>query len=211
MSRRLKTLYQYFYQYSKEEIHSVIKKLNVEEQELIRKRYGDDLNNPIPGNLSNSEHYRFYDILIPKIGKLLYNPQVLEKEKITLEDIVINDDINIKINIIGKILYMENNNYKYYDFISQEDYSKFIDFIKSDTFISLLKQYSTKELTILILKLGYINNKCFSNYAIAQFLNIDIHEVTEIIKNILLCYKESINKSFDNLLNAEENLHNKKN
>ena len=61
----------------------------------------------------------------------------------------------------------------------------------------MLLTLDPKELVIIYLKLGYIDNKYFSSDSIAQFLGIEKQEVINIIRKILLQYKENINHLID--------------
>ncbi len=71
------TIYRLLKDYSKEAVDSVINNdLSFDDLKLLRKRYGPDLNRPIftVNNLTISERSYFYNILIPKIKKLLKRP-----------------------------------------------------------------------------------------------------------------------------------------
>ena len=88
--------------------------------------------------------------------------------------------------------------------------------VKTSRFEELLKTLPMKEAIIIGLKFGYIDNKYFSSKAIAEFLQIEISEVREIIKKVLIAYKEEMNKIMDETINnivtndSEENIKIKK-
>ena len=100
--KTINTIYCYLNEYPKEKIDEVISKLSNEEKELIRLRYGDDLENPIKTQMTTYERNKFYSRLIPKIRKMLGNPnyvptshnvtkrstkeEMMEKENISLEN-----------------------------------------------------------------------------------------------------------------------------
>ena len=71
MARELKSIYKYFNDFTKEQVDSMIEKLSVEERLLIAVRYGEDLNNPVPGKLSKKTASKFYGSLVPKMKRLL--------------------------------------------------------------------------------------------------------------------------------------------
>ena len=72
MGRRLQTIYEYFSDYSAQEIDEMIRDLSVEERLLIKSRYGLDLHNPQPSKTWNKEDSEnFYGKLIPKMKRLL--------------------------------------------------------------------------------------------------------------------------------------------
>ena len=81
--------------------------------------------------------------------------------------------------------------------ITKEDYQKILDLLKTPTLNQMLPTLDPKELVIIYLKLGYIDNKYFSSDSIAQFLGIEKQEVINIIRKILLQYKENINHLID--------------
>ena len=64
-------------------------------------------------------------------------------------------------------------------------------FDKSE-FIDLLSQYSVKDAIIISLKMGYVNNKKYSTFAIAKFFNIPEEYVIKITKEALTLYKQKI-------------------
>ena len=78
------------------------------------------------------------------------------------------------------------------DNITIEDYTELLESFKTPEFTQMLNTLSSKETTIIFLKFGYIDNKYFSTKSIADFLETDINEVNEIIKKVLLHYKEDI-------------------
>jgi len=87
-SLKLKTIYEYLEDYSKEEIDSVISKLTTEEQELLRLKYGEDLDNPIFGKLSKEQRYKFYKCLLIKIKRMLKNGGLRVKYKTIYENFI---------------------------------------------------------------------------------------------------------------------------
>ena len=76
---KLKTIYEYFNTYTKDQVDEMLEKLTEEERALITLRYGEDLNNPVLGKLSKDENYKFYQLLVPKMKRLLANPNKTRK------------------------------------------------------------------------------------------------------------------------------------
>ena len=68
---RIKTIYQYFSNYSKKSIDLMLLQLEEEEKELIKLRYGEDLNTPPLTKLTKEQSYAYYCILVPKMKKIL--------------------------------------------------------------------------------------------------------------------------------------------
>ena len=74
MAKKLQTIYEYFSSYTKEQIDDMLKKLSEEDMVLITRRYGKDLENPVSKKLSKEQTSRFYSYLVPKMRKLLKDP-----------------------------------------------------------------------------------------------------------------------------------------
>lgn len=70
---KLQTIYQYFEDYTKEQVDAMLLKLTEEEQALIMVRYGEDLSNPVSKKLTKEQTGKFYGCLIPKMKRLLAN------------------------------------------------------------------------------------------------------------------------------------------
>lgn len=88
--KKVLTIYEILKEFTRKQIDEMIKeKLTDEERELIKIRYGEDLNNPTPGTLSSKQKNYFYNTLIPRMRKILENPNykrysISSKEKKTL-------------------------------------------------------------------------------------------------------------------------------
>lgn len=80
-------------------------------------------------------------------------------------------------------------------------YGKFLELLKTPTFSDMLSILTPKESVIIMLKLGYIDNKYFSTDRIAEFLEIEPSEVSETTKKVILLLKERINDYIDLAIN----------
>ena len=80
-------------------------------------------------------------------------------------------------------------------------YGKFLELLKTPTFSDMLSILTPKEAVIIMLKLGYIDNKYFSTDKIAGFLEIEPSEVSETTKKVILLLKERINDYIDLAIN----------
>ena len=70
MSKKVRTIYEIFNQYSKEQIDEVIKSLTKYDKELLAFRYGSDLENPtFQKPMSCDQRKHFYSYLIIKIKR----------------------------------------------------------------------------------------------------------------------------------------------
>ena len=74
MGRKLQTIYEYFSDYTEQEIDDLIFDLPAENKLIIRSRFGNDLHNPIVQKDWNREKAeKYYGSVLPKIKKKLLN------------------------------------------------------------------------------------------------------------------------------------------
>ena len=225
--RKLQTIYQYFNDYTKEQVDIMLKKLSEEEKTLIALRYGEDLNNPESGKLNKEQTNKFYGILIPKMKKLLANPneeikprkkRTSNKEqqpitesisKIAMSMVDESTEKNSKIPTTNTEItegLFEPDISKHTETqsnsrnITKENCEKVLELLRTPSFNQMISVLSVKESVIISLKLGYIDGKYFSTDSIAQFLGIEQQEVIDTTKKVLLLYKENINQFIDNAI-----------
>ena len=201
MPKKIKTIYEYFNTYTKDEIDNAIAKLNEEEKELIIIRYGNDLNNPTQEPLSKDNYNKFYHKLIPKLKKLLANPnQEITRKKTTRKKKNINDSSKEKTTTTNSDITTTNTETT----IQADDYLKILELLKDPSFKEIMNKYNIKEIVIISLKLGYINGKYFSTKDISDFLEIEEQEVIDTTKKFLIEYKEKLNQIIDNIIQITE-------
>jgi len=83
---KIKSIYDYFKNYEKQDINNVLLELKEEEKNLLRLIYGDDLNNQVLVKLTKEQYDNFHK-LISKIKKnLKSNSKIFGFENITNED-----------------------------------------------------------------------------------------------------------------------------
>ena len=193
----VKTIYEYFKNYSKEEVDKVLSTLSDESLELIRIRYGDDLTVPVNNKLTEEQRKKFYGSVMAQIKRLLENPDIkrrkvqkneIEEKKIESTSIV--ENVQTKNNLV-------ETNEEHTSKITKDDYINMIKLFKTSNFKQMISNLGSKESIIISLRMGYIDGKYFSVDAIAEFLDIERDEVSKIIKEVLLNYKESVIKSID--------------
>ena len=226
MPKPLKTIYQYFKEYTKEQVDAMLTKLTEEERALVTLRYGNDLNNPVPGKISTDEVTKFYGCLVPKMKRLLANPTGVRQRKPRKQKVVatpkeiIKEELNdsskessvpesqvskypisetITIEDEPKLTTTAQNEDK--KTITKEDGIKILELLRTPTFTQMLNVLTPKESIIISLKLGYVDGKYFSTSSIANFLDIEELEVIETTKKVLLLYKDNINSFIDNIIN----------
>ena len=66
-----KSIYEYFRDFTNEQIEEMLSRLNDDEMVLLNKRYGNDLLNPTITELTKEEEKKLYGILIPKMRVIL--------------------------------------------------------------------------------------------------------------------------------------------
>lgn len=189
-TRKLPTIYDYFKYNTKEQVNSVISQLSIEEQHLVRLRFGNDLNNPSISELNDEGKIRFYQIVVPKMKRML----IEEDEKILASNPV--EEFQPP---LSKLLVAEGYNQlivkdQYNEEITEQDYNKVLVLLKTPEFIKLTRIINIQQTIIIILKLGYIDGKHFSNKVIANFLKIDEEQVEYNIQrsiNVLRVYYEN--------------------
>lgn len=189
-TRKLPTIYDYFKYNTKEQVNSVISRLSIEEQHLVRLRFGNDLNNPSISELNDEGKIRFYQIVVPKMKRML----IEEDEKILASNPV--EEFQPP---LSKLLVAEGYNQlivkdQYNEEITEQDYNKVLVLLKTPEFIKLTRIINIQQTIIILLKLGYIDGKHFSNKVIANFLKIDEEQVEYNIQrsiNVLRVYYEN--------------------
>ena len=84
--------------------------------------------------------------------------------------------------------------------ITKSDCLKMLELLRTPTFTQMISVLTAKESIIILLKLGYVDEKYYSNKSIAKFLGIEEIEVIETTKKVLLLYKENINNFLDGII-----------
>lgn len=197
----------------------MLSKLMEEERALITLRYGEDLEHPKTNKKWDKESStKFYGILIPKMKRLLANPNNEKKprgrKQKLQESIPTNKKENNSVVEKQNITSTEKEDITKHSVIpeeqtetvvinssseemTREDYLKILELLKTPSFSQIMNMYSPKEAMIVSLKLGYIDGKYFSTSSIASFLGIDPQEVIDTTRTVLLEYKEKLNKMMD--------------
>lgn len=204
MAKQLQSIYEYFKNYSREQVDEMLTKLNKEERKLVTARYGENLDNPVSAKLTKEQVNKYYGTLVPKMKGLLANPTRKRKTRQKQEGIQQPAVEQLEGELITKILEPQeqsvtpttNDNEE----MTKEDYIKILELLRTPTMAQMMGVLSVKESVIISLKLGYIDGKYFSTESIAQFLGIEEAEVIETTKKVLLVYKDNMNKFLDNAI-----------
>ena len=204
--KKLQSIYKYFKDYTREQVDEMLSKLSEEDKNLITLRYGNDLDNPVSNKLTKQQSNSFYTSLVPRMKKILLNStkkdvkeerqqqQSKMEEPLKEESQVVEEELVSKDNTVTPIQIQNKND------MTKEECVKMLELLRTPTFTQMMNVLSIKEAIIISLKLGYVDGKYFSTKAIAEFLDIEEHDVTETIKKVLLLYKENINNFIDNVI-----------
>ena len=192
---KLPSIYQLFGGYSKEQIDVMLTKLTEEERKLITLRYGDDLEKPKATKLSKEESRKYYGVLVPKMKRLLSNPDKVrkprrenlkhEKNKIEDSNISVSEKNSTDISVEQSKRDIPASFDKKIDIDNIQDHDTLLAYMKKSLLDDMMKNLTTKELIIMQLFLGYIDGKYFTIDYISEFLKIDRIEVLNTIKKAL--------------------------
>jgi len=150
------SLYDYFKNYTEEEVNLGLYHLSAGEIRLIHLKFGESLNNPVPEAYFDEDlNFQFNNELYPKLKRII--EQNLEKKFNKCEDIINISDVNFD-NAFAKDILFESLKNPY-----------------------LLQSLSKNELKILLLK-SFTN---YNNVNIAQIINEKEEYIKEKINCII--------------------------
>ena len=189
-ARKLPTIYDFFKYNTKEQVNSVIQRLSEEEQHMIVLRFGRDLNVPSSSELTEEGKTKFYQTVVPKIKRMLSE----EDDKILANNLTEQYSTPLtELLAFGDYSQLIEEE-QCLDKITNKDYEQAIQLLKTPEFIRLTKIINIQQTIKLILKLGYVEGKHFSNKALANFLKIEEEQVKVDIQkslNVLRIYFEN--------------------
>ena len=217
--------------YSEEELTKTINSLSFDEVEMLKSIYGDDFTKVPTVTLSKEEKTRLYSVIFAKIRRKIKKARNLQSimQDIENKDEVVNDNTEVS-NVKDVMEVVSNSEETIVDTknvtisnqtdvqeevpvivpskeevsttpVVNSEYSKFLELLKTPTFNDMLSILTPKEAIIIMLKLGYVDNKYFSTDRIAEFLEIEPSEVSETTKKVILLLKERINDYIDLAIN----------
>lgn len=202
--------------YSEQELIRAINSLPENEVEMLKSIYGADFTKIPTVTLSKEEKTKLYSVIFTKIRRKIKKDrnsqtvtqdvenkaEVVNDSEETIEDtknVTIFDqtDVQEEVPVIVPIKEVEVSATP----TVNSEYGKFLELLKTPTFSDMLSILTPKEAVIIMLKLGYIDNKYFSTDRIAEFLEIETSEVSETTKKVILLLKERINDYIDLAIN----------
>lgn len=167
-----KTLYDIFFEYSQEEIKSVILHFSERDKLILKIKYGKSYNESYSSaNLTFEQLERLITFIKPKLAIELKQKRL---NKIVTIEPLYNDKDNEQIP-------------------SNMDLSELMPFILSKTLINL----TSRQQTILKFKFKMIDGEYHTEQEISEYLHLDLSEVTRNVKTSLLIIKEILDKQFD--------------
>ena len=202
--------------YSEQELTRAINSLPENEVEMLKSIYGADFTKIPTVTLSKEEKTKLYSVIFTKIRRKIKknrNSQIVTQDVENKAEVV-NDseetiedtknvtkfdqtDVQEEAPVIVPIKEVEVSTTP----TVNSGYGKFLELLKTPTFSDMLSILTPKEAVIIMLKLGYIDNKYFSTDRIAEFLEIEPSEVSETTKKVILLLKERINDYIDLAIN----------
>ena len=183
-------LYEYFSDYSKPEVSKVISRLDEDELELLHKRYGDNLLEPVKNDIDADEKKVIISNIIPRIQRMLEGKKVRRRKNNQKAQSTIVEEKT------EETVQPQNS-------LNKEDYKQILGIFHNPEFLEMTKKKPLDECLIMSLKLGYFQEKCFSTDAIADFLDVDKEYVINVTKQGLTSYKEKLNQMIDEAIIKE--------
>lgn len=190
---------------SREQVLEAINHLNLEDKVLLYKRYGGDLENPQPTDITKPEKLRVYQVIIPKIRFYLENGYMRKTRKRRKKN---NDSAKIEVenkpstkiesdkSEDNTIESTQNNNSAAIEL--KQDKIEMLDIINSPLFKTLQSQLDKKDALLIALVMKYPIS------FISDFMNLEEKEVRKMSQIALLRYKMYINKRIDSFIKQLE-------
>lgn len=187
----LKSIYEYFDDFSRGEVNRVLDNLNEFEKRLVFLRYGEDLDNPVStDSFGEEETKKFYGSLIPRMRKKLYALQEEAKPKKNnniRQDVFLNESLVTKLN--------------------RDEYTKLIQILRKPDVSEVMTGLSMKEKIIVSLRLGYVDGKHFSVDAISEFLGLSNYDILKTSVEFMTKHADKVdsvlNKAMDFTLDSD--------
>lgn len=207
-TKKIHNIYEILLNNSREQVLEAINHLNLEDKVLLYKRYGGDLENPQPTDITKPEKLRVYQVIIPKIRFYLENGYMKKTRNRRKK---INDSAKIEVenkpstkiesdksedNTISIIESTQNNNSAAIEL--KQDKIEMLDIINSPLFKTLQSQLDKKDALLIALVMKYPIS------FISDFMNLEEKEVRKMSQIALLRYKMHINKRIDSFIKQLE-------
>jgi len=183
----LQSIYEYFNNYTKEQVDQMLTRLTDEERALITLRYGPDLEHPVSGKLTKEQTNEFYGSLLPRMKRILSNPNSEIKRRGGRKKTTTDSSAATQANTNNEITPVPPVQEK------GESYKRILELLRTPIFHQIANVLSVKDAVIISLYFGFIDDKSFSAESIARFLDIELHDVEQIIEEFSQGISEAIN------------------
>lgn len=194
-------IYNYFDEYRKEELKKVIEALGDKELAILHRKYGEDFANPVIGTLSCSDKKYLDNAIFPKIKRMLESNKNKKESEQTKRCEEENLPLSMETMDFDKETTVINETRTESELANMDEYIKAVEIFNIDTLKEITKTKSMKEIVVLSLALGYVDDKYFFANSIANFLGMEQTEVDSIIKDGVAEYKVRLNEIIDQSLN----------
>ncbi len=203
-TKRVKTIYELLDSYSKEQVDAVLENLSEKDKALIVARYGNDLDNPLSTKLTKEESIEFYNVLVPRMRKLLAKSnRKIESKTMSSEEVeILSNNQEFNIPVLTEEIPEDDLSSVNTKIMTRDDCIKTLQLIPG--ILKTMDICSSREIglvsLVMSLKLGCIERKCFSNSDISEILGIESQEVIDITKRALLACKREISQFVDSTI-----------
>ena len=201
---KLKTIYELLDSYSREQVDTMLENLSDEDKSLIVARYGNDLDNPLSTKLTKEESIEFYNVLVPRMRKLLAKSnRKIESKTMSSEEVeILSNNQEFNIPVLTEEIPEDDLSSVNTKIMTRDDCIKTLQLIPG--ILKTMDICSSREIglvsLVMSLKLGCIEGKCFSNSDISEILGIESQEVIDITKRALLACKREISQFVDSTI-----------
>lgn len=201
--RNAHNIYEYYFEYSKEQIDKAIAKLSEDDKKILKKRYGEDFSNPkVDQKLTKEERVQFFAAI--QHLKTILDGKKPRPKKVTIAPSTEKLNEPVEEALLLPKTPEEKREEEKISAMTKEEYINILEIFNRPEFIEMTKTKSIKECIVISLKLGYMDNKYFQTESIAEFLGMEKQEVRDIIKNGLNEFKCKLNQMIDEAIELEE-------
>lgn len=182
-------------------INELISNLSIKYKALIVLKYGRDLDNPVFNELTHGYNKKF-GALISQMKRILKNPNMnigemyyTEHDRLLL--IQYKEDLN---NFLDEVIKYENRRDKRVS-INEEARIKLLELFKTQIFSWIFNKLSYNEIFVISLRYG---SKHLSLSNISEIIDIEVKEVRNILKKVLVMYKDKMNSFIDEIIEFDK-------
>lgn len=198
-SRDLSNLYTYFqkeYGIEEKTLDESIKKLSIGDQELLHKRYGDDLKHPILKTMEPKEYVSLVQQTIRRLTNLVLYGQVNRPRNAqtlqTAKEKQDKETPKYQMTQEKTSECMDSSNHGEKSKMTPEEAEAILNILSDPNFKDLYKDMTMDEVTVFLLKIrNYKTSEIAKNY------NISEQDVRDITKSGLIKLKKSLCRAID--------------